>query len=192
MFPKSRKTRQPAGPRRRGVPGLRMGFPPTGLSSPPCTGAPDPSTRSLPQCLILRPFTWGHPGQKVPPANTPTPSPDGHGEALKAIPRPPPIPRKKGPRVSHSQPTPWTPASFLPVALPTACGGSPGNMPRFHRPTGLKDEEGTHGLQRVPRFSGKLPKIWGSGRLQERKKRNSQMVHTQDGPENGLTTSSQP
>lgn len=192
MFPKSGKTRQPAGPGRRGALGLRMGFPPTGLSSPPCTGAPDPSTKSLPQCLILRPFTWGHPGQKVPPANTPTPSHGWTWRSLEDHPPAAPIPRKKGPRVSHSQPTPWTPASFLPVALPTECGCSPGNMPCFRRPTGLKDEEGTHGLQRVQRFSGKLPKIWGSGRLQEIKKRNTQMVHTQDGPENGLTTSSQP
>lgn len=97
LFPKSGKTRQPAGPGRRGAPGLRMGFPPTGLSSPPCTGAPDPSTKSLPQCLILRPFTWGHPGQKVPPANTPTPSHGWTWRSLEDHPPAAPHPQEKGP-----------------------------------------------------------------------------------------------
>lgn len=52
----------------------------------------------------------------------------GDDGAMKKIPRPPPLPEKMT-CVSPSQPTPWRPASFLPGALPTACGGTPGNLP---------------------------------------------------------------
>ena len=36
--------------------------------------------------------------------------------------------------------TPWIPASFLPGALPTACGGSPGNTPVSADPRALEEE----------------------------------------------------
>ena len=58
-------------------------------------------------------------------------------EPQRQLPQLPPVPRGKGPSVSHPEFTPWIPASFLPGALPTACGGSPGNTPVSADPRAL-------------------------------------------------------
>ena len=112
-------------------------------------------------------------------------------EPQRQLPQLPPIPRGKGPSVSYPELIPWIPASFLLGALPTACGGSPGNTPCFCRPTGLVDKEGAHRLQTVPRFSGRLPEIRRC--RGHRKVRNGiPRWFTQCGPENGVATSSKP
>ena len=122
-------------------------------------GAPQCLTRSLPQCLMLRALARGHLGEMSFQPILLYPVNDGDGGALKTAAQLPPVPRGQGPSVSHPELTPWTPASFLPGALPTACGGSPGNTPCFCRPSGLVDEEAAHRLQTVLRLSGRQPEI---------------------------------
>lgn len=140
---------------------------------------------------MLRALAREHLGQNVLSANTPIPSQWWRRRSLKdSCPNCPPSPGERA-RVSYPELTPWIPASFLPGALPTACGGSPGNTPCFCRPTGLVDKEGAHRLQTVPRFSGRLPEIRRC--RGHRKVRNGiPRWFTHCGPENGVATSSKP
>lgn len=113
-----------------------------------------PLTRRFPQCNS-GPFTWGHFGKRCFwPTLARTVRRRGYEENPPAA----PTPGENDLHVSPSQPTPWRPASFLPGALPTACGGAPGNLPAS---TDLQASwvRTAHRLSSMPRFSGRLPSL---------------------------------
>lgn len=135
MFPNSKRTCQPATTWKKGGSGAENGIPvKRPLPCGPVRCLRHPLTRRFPECDSGT-IHLGAPWQKVLLENTPTHSRSllemtGHEENSRAT----PTPGENDLRVSPSQPTPWRPASFLPGARPTACGGAPGNVPTSTNP----------------------------------------------------------
>lgn len=143
-----------------------MGFPHTGLPSQPCTGVQTPLDKEVPPpllpCLVL-----GHLSEGILAKSSF--QPHSHTWPLREMMElcrvNPPLPlhsQRKRPACLTFPAHPLETSQHSPGGSASG-GGSPDNAPRFHRPMGLVDEEGTH------RVWSLLNSLWGSKQLQERR-----------------------
>lgn len=109
-----------------------------------------PDSRAFTRDILAKRLLW---------PTLPHTATDGDGRAEKAVPRPAPMPREKGLRVLHSQSTPQTPSSFLPVLCPprvvaplTTCLVS--TDPQASQGRHMRPLKGAESLWKVAQISG--------------------------------------